>query len=1020
VPAFLIPIVSAIGAALGGAAGAFLVMYAVEIAGALMLIGGLALSSAQQRKAKRAAKDAYNASQVDRLANVVATVAPRHLVLGRGRKGGGVFFQGSAGSDKEIFCMAIALAGHEIDAVEAVYFNDVEVTLDGAGNVISAPYLIVKRLSGVASANGAGDAVLAHLPIAGTVTAVDPTAYGGDSWDGVPPVVVTPDGLNVASGIPYAKIQYQYEESSPKAQVWWYLGGADQAADARLMALFPELWTPAHRARGVAYAVVEFRYDETSFPSGVPNVTFKLRGAKVYDPRTGLTAWSENPALLLRHVYQHPHFGKATVSAAEDARIIAAANACDTAHAYVVDGVAEVRPLYQAAIVGMYGGAAKDLLDDLSQAMGGMWAFAGGELYVRAGVYTASEITLTDADLAVVQRQGESVQQLPIAISTHRERAQKYNVVNVRVWDAAQDYKQAVLAPLKGAALIARDGAELAQEVSLMGVGYAPQALHIAGIMMRDARDPLTVRLPFKLRAYPVELFSTVTLTLDRYGWSAKPFIVLGREWAIGGAIQLTLKETSAAIYTPDAGFLATGFARNTALPAPWSVPTVGPITVVSGAAEALRQPGGGYLSRIRVSWPALTDFSITQNGQVEVQYRDAIESDEWQSVTVAGLENQVLLANVEPGRVYVVRARARSTLAVGNWSLQVVHVVNPPTVPPPNIIDLSIAGLRLNWSPVQAFGLAGYVFRIQYGNNLDWGSATPLHTGIVTSAPFDLQVRPGGLVTIMGKAIDTAGTMSVGTGNVIVNMGEPPIGNIFETLDLQAEGYPGIITGGAVSAGDLVASELGSFYGPVSQSFYGPGDEPFYKANGYDQLVYTTRELILSVVRPGSLLALDLDAQGVDLTVEYRFNSPAPLYPSADVDSFYPADDGASFYPPPGPWVAWPGQLVAEPGAYQLRISLGSGATPGTIGTCSLIVDAPDIIEYLEDVAVSAAGTVVPYTSDFAGIRTVTVTLQANASGAVTVEADKTVNLAPVIKAYNAAHVAVSGATVDIIVKGF
>ena len=32
--------------------------------------------------------------------------------------------------------------------------------------------------------------------------------------------------------------------------------------------------------------------------------------------------------------------------------------------------------------------------------------------------------------------------------------------------------------------------------------------------------------------AYRVELFDTISLTLARYGWSAKTFMVLGREWS--------------------------------------------------------------------------------------------------------------------------------------------------------------------------------------------------------------------------------------------------------------------------------------------------------------------------------------------------------------------------------------------------------------------------------------------------------------------------------------------------------
>jgi len=205
--------------------------------------------------------------------------------------------------------------------------------------------------------------------------------------------------------------------------------------------------------------------------------------------RTGLIALSENPALLMRHIYTHPWFGNKTVSAEEDARFIAAGNVCDTPHDYVVDGVTTTRALYTAALVMPYGSPAKDALDSLASAMAGSWAYHRGQIFVRAGAYTAPVMTLTEADLAVEVRQsgGEQVEQQAISVTVHRARVDKFNVVNMRIWDAAQDYKEAALTPLKATALIARDGSELPREMELSCVTYAPQALHVAGVLMRDA-----------------------------------------------------------------------------------------------------------------------------------------------------------------------------------------------------------------------------------------------------------------------------------------------------------------------------------------------------------------------------------------------------------------------------------------------------------------------------------------------------------------------------------------------------
>jgi hypothetical protein len=129
------------------------------------------------------------------------------------------------------------------------------------------------------------------------------------------------------------------------------------------------------------------------------------------------------------------------------------------------------------------------------------------------------------------------------------------------------------------------------------------------------------------------------------------------------------------------------------------------------------------------------------------------------------------------------------------------------------------------------------------------------------------------------------------------------------------------------------------------------------------------------------------------------------------DADPFY---DGA------GAWQPWPGQLVAANEIYQFRVKLGAGVERGILQEMVLTVDAPDMEEEVSDLAVSSAGTVVPYAKPFTVIKTIQVTVQANGSGAVSEQVNKANNLAPVVKLLNTAGVAVSGATADITLKGY
>lgn len=1014
-PQALVPIFVALGATAAAA---------VVLANITFLIGTLALSSYQKRKNQRKARAAFDSAQIDRLVNIQTSVASRELVLGRTRKGGTIFFRSTVGAYKEMYVACIALAAHEIDGIEQVYFNDQPMVIDGSGVVQTAPYARYvthtynQTLVGVTT-------TLPLVPVTGSVRVFKGTFSSLPGLEGADEqvecsVVGTTLTVPIYDTSATFTVSYQSTVLESKARVRWHLGAPGQQADARLQSLLPGVWTADHRATGIAYLIVEFDYDETAYPSGIPTVTALVRGAKVYDPRSAATQFTQNPAIMMRHVLLHPQFGKRTsLTASEDARISAAANACDLPFSY--DG-STVTQTYRAATVIPFGQAARDALDDLSQSMGGQWAYASGEFFVRAGVYQAPVMALTDVELAVVQRSNDgATSQSQISISPHRPRNDKINTILPRIWDQAANYTETPIQQFRATALVAADGADLVEEVTMPAVFYGAQAHYIAGIILRDGRDPMTVTLPFKMKAYQLELFDSVTLTLARYGWSAKEFQILGRRLIPGGQIELTLKETAASIYAHGGDFVPQGYASNSGLPRPWDIASPVITSITSGEADLVVQSDGTVVNGVRVTWSPIADMSITSNGLIEVQYM-LLSDGVWRSQTTAGADTQIVLTGIDDRVAIVVRARSKNAIAVSDWGLQVGHIVVGKTEPPPNIENLSVSGSILSWSlPRRVPDLAGYVFRFHYGNNLDWNSATPLHTGVLTESPYDLLTRPGGLVTIMGKAIDTTGNVSLASANIVMNLGDPPIANVIELWDFDALGWPymdGEQSGWTMVSGKPSADAIDSFYGTDDQSFYGDDTDPFYEAGAYAQMVYVTDEVVVNSALAGSIMTLESVTQGIDLRIEYRLSGPGSFY-GPDNASFYRAD-ADPFYGAAGPWQPWPGQLVAANDAYQFRLTIGAGTERGVIEELFLTIDAPDIDESLADVAISSAGTLIPYTKPFTAIKTVQATLQANGSGAETVEIDKSAPIAPVIRAFNSAHTAVSGATADIVIRGY
>ena len=116
--------VAATGSFLGFAAGTASAFFAKSF------VTSLVLGAVSQALIKK--PSAPTLTQRDQTVTVRQPVAPHQIIYGRTRVGGTTVFLESTQSNKFLH-IVVALAGHEIDAVEKVYFNDEEVTLDGNG-----------------------------------------------------------------------------------------------------------------------------------------------------------------------------------------------------------------------------------------------------------------------------------------------------------------------------------------------------------------------------------------------------------------------------------------------------------------------------------------------------------------------------------------------------------------------------------------------------------------------------------------------------------------------------------------------------------------------------------------------------------------------------------------------------------------------------------------------------------------------------------------------------------------------
>lgn len=664
----------------GTSLGAFIVVNSAAIATVALVVATVAVGNYQRRKAMRAARDAYNAGLQDRLVMVPLVDGPRSRVYGRVRNVEGVLFKATRGEKSEYYTIIIALAGHEIDAVEEIYFGDTLVTLDVDGYVLTEPWYKAHRISATETmtlTGGAGSVTLPYTPIDGSVSVVVRVDEGAIGMRKLTPVTVNGTQVSVSgqlSSYTTATVNYQYSSGSmlslmpdsAYARVRAYLGAPGQDLSADLVADFPALCTTADKFQGIACLRVDLLYSQDAFPTGVPHISAVIRGAKVYDTRDGVTRWTQNPALIARDWARYAYGGNTT--AVDDAAITAAANVCDADTDFVMQGGTQSMDTYQCGIVARLDASPADVLSEIVESMAGRWGWAGGRLKIVAGSYR-TPIALVTEDWCTDAGN--------IIITPSPPRSELVNCYRPTIANRDNKYQAEPAPPLIASTYVTADGQQLDAEITMAGVTSIAHAQHISGVLLRDARQSLVIQLPCNLRAFKLELFDLVTVTIERYGWSAKTFEVMGWRWSLQGGVILTLKEAAASVYTVDAGFADLGNDDNTDLPLPWTVESVFGLTISSGG-QALTD--GSIMTRTKVAWNQATTAAVLQGGRVEVQYMEVATgaSSDWPGTMEGGAATQTIINGLRAGYIYLFKARFINGAGVrGPWTIQADHTIS-------------------------------------------------------------------------------------------------------------------------------------------------------------------------------------------------------------------------------------------------------------------------------------------------------------------------------------------------------
>ena len=564
-----------------------------------------------------------------------------------------------------------------------------------------------------------------------------------------------------------------------------YLGTDSQAADADLVSETSTLtdgrWTNNHRLRGVAYIYVRFRFNADVFPNGIPSVSAKIRGRKIYDPRTGTTAWSRNAALCIRDYLTASHGLAQASGRIDDALVTTAANICDQS----IDS--ESRFTCNGAFT--TGQEPAQILTDLLTSMGGILWYGQGKWRMRAAAYQAPVLTLDEDDL-----------RSSVNVSTRHSRRDNFNSVKGTFSGDETDWQPADYPEVDdgGAYLATDNNVPNVLDFPLPFTASSKTAQRIARIALRRNREQLTVSASFGLRAFAVQVGDNIALTNSRFGWSAKPFEVLS--WTFGLVegqdiqIQMTLREISSAVFTDENP--AVFELNDTTLPDPFR-----PVPVGLNLTSEVRIINEHLTNVIFANVTSSEPFNIDR---VEVQFKKSSESD-WSVAGTGAIGTFEILDTLD--ETYDIRARSYSLLGIrSDWTTETNFIVaglaNPPADVTGMTAEINGPSIHLEWEPVPDLDLSFY--RIRHASeetNATWANATTAVEKVPRPGnAFTVPAKPG---TYMIRAFDKTGNASVNYTSVVVPAAAL---EAFANTDTQTEDptFSGAKTGASVVSSEL------------------------------------------------------------------------------------------------------------------------------------------------------------------------------------------------------------------------
>jgi hypothetical protein len=329
-----------------------------------------------------------------------------------------------------------------------------------------------------------------------------------------------------------------------------YVGNTSHSVDYILNAAYPTAFTTDYKGRGIAHVCLQYDWGQgKTYTSGVPQVTFEVKGRKCYDPRLDSSpganptnpsyiAWTANPALCWAD-YRMAAFGFNMPSTDIDwTAVVNAANVCDAA-VNIPGGGTNPRYTFNARI-----SCNADPHDNEKLFIDGMMgkvAYSGGLWRVFAGAWRSSEWTIQKTDWVSIG----AIQTTSPRDTSRFNGVATYYIDPTRNWQRVECFRRFNDTYKQNDA-----GERIWIEMDQSACTNEYEAQRKGEFLLRQSRNGIKVTGILPPAFMKVRTWDNVSLTFDELGWNGKTFTVSHCKLMPEGTVEVVLSEEQSTDWT--------------------------------------------------------------------------------------------------------------------------------------------------------------------------------------------------------------------------------------------------------------------------------------------------------------------------------------------------------------------------------------------------------------------------------------------------------------------------------------